>query len=215
MRMNIHTALASVLALTVATAAQADSVKSCEDYPYGASVTEVAAVEGGLKIMATASAPVEFDDKSAIRDAREEAELAARGIIGDFINNKMKNEREMERVVNESREMQGDTKQSARQELVTRMTKLASSSDALLKGVVPLGGCYTKNDEYRVTVGIKPETVAYAEQLSATMGIDAAKTYEAKAAAPAEEVAGAAQAPEGEKTGGTKSFSHDKSLDKF
>ena len=43
---------------------------------------------------------------------------------------------------------------------------MASSSEALLRGVVVLGDCHTPGREVRVTVGIKPETVAQATGLA-------------------------------------------------
>ena len=40
------------------------------------------------------------------------------------------------------------------------------SSQALLRGVITLGDCYTKGTEVRVTVGVKPESINAAEGLA-------------------------------------------------
>jgi hypothetical protein len=69
-------------------------------------------------------------------------------------------------VINETKSMSGQTKQALRTEVKNRVKTLSNSSQALLRGVVPLGDCYTKGREVRVTVGIKPETIASAGNLA-------------------------------------------------
>lgn len=139
--------------------------QSCADYPYrdGLNVEDV---KGGTKILATASASVSFDDIDSIKDAREEAELTAMAAISDFMTRGIKSDQTLNKVVKESRTTSGQQSERVRNELVTRVKNLASSSSALLRGAVVLGDCYTKGREVRVSVGIKPETIKAAENLA-------------------------------------------------
>jgi len=62
--------------------------------------------------------------------------------------------------------MQGTEKENTRQEVIERVKTLRNSSQALLRGVVVLGDCYTKGREVRVSVGLKPETIKTAGTLA-------------------------------------------------
>ena len=50
-----------------------------------------------------------------------------------------------------------------------QIKKISSNSRALLKGAVVVGDCYTPGKVLRVTIGIKPETIAAAEKLKGSM----------------------------------------------
>jgi hypothetical protein len=76
----------------------------------------------------------------------------------------------LDKFIKESKTMSGAGKQIVRNETKVRITSLRNSSNALLRGVVTLGGCYDKGREVRVTVGIKPETVAAAERMVGIIG---------------------------------------------
>ena len=43
---------------------------------------------------------------------------------------------------------------------------VAQNSQALLRGVIPLGDCYTISKDVRMTVGIKSETIDLAENVA-------------------------------------------------
>jgi hypothetical protein len=139
---------------------------SCEEYPYTDGITPLS--EGGnkFKLLSTYSASVNFDDTSAIRDAREEATMQAKAAISAFLSETAKNENDVSRVVDESVTMQGAGKSAIRKEVTQRLMHLAQNSQALLRGVVPLGDCYTALKEVRVTVGIKSETIDLAGNVS-------------------------------------------------
>lgn len=51
-----------------------------------------------------------------------------------------------------------------REETKRTVRSLFSSSTGLLRGILPLGECYTEAKELRITVGVKPETIAQAGQ---------------------------------------------------
>ena len=85
-----------------------------------------------------------------------------------------KNDATIDKVIEESANIKSDSRSTERKantkELKTTLKKLQSSSQALLRGVVPLADCYTKGKELRVTVGIKPETINQAANLATAMG---------------------------------------------
>lgn len=142
---------------------------SCEEYPYTDGMT-VESVDGNkFKILSTYSASVNFDDSSAIRDAREEAQIQAKAQITAFLQETVKSDKDINKVVDESVTMQGTDKSVTRKEVKQTLQHLSQSSQALLRGVVPLGDCYTKSKEVRVTVGIKPETITQAENVAGSV----------------------------------------------
>ena len=130
----------------------------CEDYPYsdGINIEDVA---GGTKILATATTSVSFDDPDSIRDAKDEAKLLAKAEISKFLSETIGSDEAVAKAVNETKSMTGSGKDNVRKEVIDRVKVLRNSSQALLRGVVQLGDCYTKGQEVRVSVGLKPETI--------------------------------------------------------
>lgn len=143
--------------------------QGCTDYPFtnGMNIEEV---EGGVKIIATASVGVSFDDVDALNDARDEATTAAKVLITRFMQEEIRDETAVSRAVRETRSMQGETRQAQRNEVIQRVRNMSGSSAGMLRGVVPLGECYTPGREMRVSVGIKPETTSAAGGLAGQMG---------------------------------------------
>lgn len=159
-----------LLCSAVATNAAA---QGCKDYPYSDGMDPEQIAVG--KFIATGSATVSFDDIDAVKDAREEATLQAKATISKFFTEDIQSDSSISKLVNESKKMSGSGKENLRTEAITRTTKLRNSSQALLRGMVVLGDCYTKGQEVRVTVGIKPESIAAAERLAGNIGASVAK----------------------------------------
>jgi len=143
------------------------TASDCSAYP-GDGI-EVTSTPAGTKIISTGEASVAFDDVDAVRDAREEATIEAKSKISAFLSEGIRSDSEVNRVVNGSTSMQGTEKTALRTETVNRLRKIASSSQALLRGVVVLGDCYTQGKVLRVSVGLKPETIAAAEGMAGGM----------------------------------------------
>ena len=137
----------------------------CEDYPYTDGLN-IEVVEGGTKILATAAATVSFDDADSVRDAKDEATLLAKAAISKFLTETISSDETINKAVNETKSMSGSGKETVRKEVIERVKTLRNSSRALLRGVVPLGDCYTKGAEVRVSVGLKPETINAAGHLA-------------------------------------------------
>ncbi len=142
---------------------------SCEEYPYTDGIN-VEDVQGGVKIISTASTSVAFDDVSAIKSARDEAMMEAKSYISKFLNEGIKSDETISKAINETVTMKGQSKEAERKEVKEILKKMQNSSQALLRGVVPLGDCYTKARELRVSVGVKPDTINQAGNLATGMG---------------------------------------------
>lgn len=135
----------------------------CDDYPFTQGIN-VEDVSGGTKIISTAVVSVSSDDVDSVKDAREEATIEAKTLITAWMQEAVKSQQVIDKAVKETKSMQGDNKTVTRDELTTRVKRLVSSTQGLLRGVVPLAECYTKGRELRVSVGLKPETIAAAEK---------------------------------------------------
>lgn len=141
----------------------------CDDYPYTSGIN-AEDVQGGVKIIATASVGVSFNDVDAVNDARDEATISAKALIARFFQEGVASDETVNRAVNETVSMQGASKSVARTETINRVKQLRNFSSALLRGVVPLGDCYTAGKEMRVSVGLKPETIATAGAAAQAIG---------------------------------------------
>lgn len=175
----------------------------CDDYPYSDGIN-VEDVSGGTKILATASASVSFDDIDAIRDAKDEATLLAKAAISKFINEDISSDESINKAVNETKSMQGDNKENTRNEVIQRVKSLRNSSQALLRGVVVLGDCYTKSKEVRVSVGLKPETIQSAGTVAGGISKSTASNPSTQTAAPTQTPQSSATQPNGANLGLSK-----------
>jgi hypothetical protein len=169
MKMKQRHVLLAATFLGLVSVASVATAASCEEYPYTDGIN-VEDVQGGVKIISTASTSVSFDDVSAIKSARDEAMMEAKSYISKFLNEGIKSEETISKAINETVTMKGQSKEAERKEVKEILKKMQNSSQALLRGVVPLGDCYTKARELRVSVGVKPDTINQAGNLATGMG---------------------------------------------
>jgi len=144
--------------------------QSCVNYPYDEGIDIQDAPGGGIRILATGQVSVSMDDIDSIRDAREEATIEAKAIIAKFLSEEIRSDSQIDKLIKESKQADGKSVQINRTEMTTRVKSLRNSAQALLRGVVPLGSCYTKAREVRITVGLKPETIRAAEGVAGEIG---------------------------------------------
>ena len=95
----------------------------CDSYPLTQGIS-VEDVQGGTKIIATASVSVPFDDQDAVNDARDEATITAKAMIAKFFQEIVTSDEAVNRAVNETRTMQGDDKVVTRRETIERVKRL-------------------------------------------------------------------------------------------
>ncbi len=188
--------------------------EGCDDYPFGAGDLEVhhspaeclvdpkitvpnecgkngkSWVEAGPKILATGVATVDFDDSDEVIDAIQEATMEAKAVISKFFSETIQSDESIETAAKKTIKIvkgpEGDQKTGTKEKVKVTLKRLASHSEALLRGVVKLAECYTKGEKVMVSVGLKPETIAAAEAATGAIGASVAKqptTTEATAAA--------------------------------
>lgn len=187
---------------------------SCESYPYSQGMN-IETVKGGTKIVATASVAVSFDDISSINDAREEATMEAKAMISNFMSEGIHSDHVVNKAISNASTMTGDQKTAIRKETAERVKTLRNTSKALLRGVVPLGDCYTKGREMRVSVGVKPESIAAAGNVAGGMAAGGQGATKSPAAEPSSQGAPAAESPASRPLQGMDGYSNTKRLDNF
>ena len=153
-----------VVAVAMVGTASSAMAQGCRNYPYRDGIDPD--LLAANKYVATSSASVSFDDVDAVKDAREEAEMEAKARLAKFLTEEIKSDSVISKLVDESKTMKGDGKEAVRNESIRRIKVLRNSAQAMLRGVIVLGDCYTKGTEVRVTVGVKPESIKAAEDLA-------------------------------------------------
>ena len=142
---------------------------SCAEYPFTVGGAPEIIDADHYKFLYTSSVAVQFDDISAINDAREEATLEAKAGIAKYLEESLKSDTSINKIVDESVTMQGNQKIAQKKEVKETLKKLGGSTQALLRGVAVLGDCYTKSEEVRVTVGIKSDSIDQAGKIAGAM----------------------------------------------
>lgn len=163
----MKTKLYFFVALLACDASQYVNAGDCSDYPYGRG-TEVIPIEGASvpKILATSRVAPFSDDISDVDDALDEATMMAKAEISKFMSEVVSSEETRNKMIDRMSVVDGEDRQAVSVQ-VDKITKAFSSqSKAMLRGVVVLGDCYTPGKEVRVTVGLKPETLAMAAGLA-------------------------------------------------
>jgi len=151
---------------------QAAFAEDCSDYPYSKGVN-VILVDDGTKILSTAMTSVLFDDMDLYVDALEEAELEAKASISKFLEEEVAKscttDKSIISLVNISNQDGVALKTADATKVKSTLCRMSSTTQSVLRGAVVIGSCYTPGEQVRVTVGIKPETAAAANELSNSM----------------------------------------------
>jgi len=172
-----------LILILLVTAPALSKTGSCDSYPYQAleNVIEFEG-KGRFKILSTGAASVSFDDPNEVMSARREAELLAKRSIAEYINQRLTSEDSISSEIKKSKTNSLATDGSSvsaaqRDEVKKQLTAVTTRADAVLKGALVIGSCYTKGREMRVTVGIKSDTVNNAMNLETLMGAGRATQY--------------------------------------
>jgi hypothetical protein len=187
------------------------NAEDCSTYPLTDGLSVEATSSGGTKFMSTATATVLIDDTGEVIDALREAELYAKANISNFLNETIQNDQSLTKAVNTTVKILGDQKEITKEMVKTQLVSIRNSSQSLLKGVLKLGECYTKGEFVRVTVGLKPETIAMAAMTEASIN-------QASSVSSASEAASNASDVNSSSTGNlnqTQSFSNSSNLSDF
>jgi hypothetical protein len=200
-----------LLIVTMIVLSNTANAEDCSTYPLTDGLSVEATSSGGTKFMSTATATVLIDDTDEVIDALREAELYAKANISNFLNETIQNDQSLTKAVNTSVKIVGDQKEITKEMVKTQLVSIRNSSQSLLKGVLKLGECYTKGEFVRVTVGLKPETIAMAAMTEESIN-------QASTVSSASETASNASDVNSSSTGNlnqTKSFSNSSNLSDF
>ena len=110
------------------------------------------------------------EDISDVDDAYDDATLEAKSAISKFMSELVTSDELRSEVTERLTKQENNNKQKSKTTVENIAKVMSSNSQALLRGVVVLGDCYTPGREVRVTVGLKPETLSQAEGLASATG---------------------------------------------
>ena len=148
----------------------AESVKaSCADYPYVPMQTKFVPKEDGtFSLQMTQEARVRADSQSQKNRALKIAQLRAEQSVSKWIKQELEGKESFSSEAVEEAVENADGVDWKVEEAQTFIESVASSSKNLISGIIPIGSCYEPGKYVRVTVGIKPETMAAANNAAAT-----------------------------------------------
>ena len=142
--------------------------EDCSDYPQTKGIN-VMLVDGGTKILSTAIATVPSDDVKSYLEALVDAELEAKASISKFLEEDISKSCSSNTDTITNFKINGEENSVNYEKAKTQLCKLSSHTQSLIRGAVEIGDCYTPGKLVMVTVGIKPETIVSAEELSDSM----------------------------------------------
>ncbi len=169
MNMNKIMTFSSAVLLSLSAGANVYAA-SCTEYPYRAGLIVEDDNNGNWKLVATGSVDVHFDDVSSVNEARKWATAYAKEEIVKFLEEANSSsdalDKATKQIVEKQSDSKGESKQARESSVRSSLQQLASSASATLRGVLVIGDCYTPAREYRVTVGMKPQTIQAAGNVS-------------------------------------------------
>ena len=161
-----------ILFFSLITLASPSVVKAdgdCSQYRYKAGESKIEPVDGGgLKVIMTAQASVLADDTDLIEMAMEEAKMKGRNEIAKFMKNKISGKDEFSTKMVQDVIINPEGKDFNVNKVKEQLKTMGESVDGIVRGIVPLGSCYQPGKFVRVTMGIKPETIAAAGNMDAS-----------------------------------------------
>jgi hypothetical protein len=139
----------------------------CSDYPLSRGI-DVSAVEGSEipKIISTSVTTPFSTDVDDVNDAYDEAEILAKTGIAKYMAELASSEQLIQSEAIKIAKTSGENRETQSQKTKVILKTISSKASEILTGVLVLGDCYTPGKEVRVSVGLKPETVALATGLS-------------------------------------------------
>ena len=142
--------------------------EDCSDYPLTKGIN-IILVDGGTKILSTSIATVTSDDTKSYLEALVDAELEAKASISKFLEEDISKSCSSNTETITNFKINGEENSVNYEKAKTQLCKLSSHTQSLIRGAVEIGDCYTPGKLVMLTVGIKPETIAAAEELSDSM----------------------------------------------
>lgn len=143
----------------------------CSDYTFGRGIDYQLVDNSEIpKILSTAVAVPFSVDAEDVNDAYIEAEIQAKAQIVKLMEELISSDTKIDEEARKISQIQDDYRTTKVERNKVVLSKISSSANAVLRGVIHLGDCHTPGREVRVTVGIKPETLAVATGLASGIG---------------------------------------------
>jgi hypothetical protein len=124
--------------------------------------------DGTFSLQMTQEASVRADSQSQKNRALKIAQLRAEQSVSKWIKQELEGKESFSTEAVEEAVENADGVDWKVEEAQTFIESVASSSKNLISGIIPIGSCYEPGKYVRVTVGIKPETMAAANNAAAT-----------------------------------------------
>ena len=144
---------------------------SCSDYPYVAMETKfVPKGNGNFSLQVTQQQAVRADSMTQMQRSLKIAQLRGEQAISKFIKQEIEGKDSFNLESVDNMVENADGQDWSTEEATELFENIASSSKNLIRGILPIGSCYEPGKFVRVTVGIKPETIAAAGNVEASSG---------------------------------------------
>jgi len=158
--------LISLLTILIPSRVKAED---CSDYLYKPGQSKIEPVEGGgIKIVVTSQVSVLEDDTDLEEMAREEAKSKGRNEIAKFMKTKISGKDDFSTRMVQNVLINPKGKKYDVTKVKEQLKTMSENVEGVVRGIVPIGSCYQPGKYVRVTMGIKPETIAAAGNMDAT-----------------------------------------------
>ena len=137
----------------------------CDGYPFKDNL-QVTSVDGGSKFISTATVAMQFDDLDEELQAKKEARGNAKGQIINFLEEDISTDEEFDKKVTSQVNVDGDDVSKAKDIVKTMVSSYKINASKVMRGLIQIGDCTNPGEFVKVTVGLKPETIAAAEETS-------------------------------------------------
>ncbi len=147
----------------------ASAFASCANFEGGLGVKVIPLQNDKVKITSTYQVSVLVDDADEVIDALNEARAEARAAILNYMETKLA--KDCKRNTNKITNIQttAESKNFDIKKVKTLVFVLQDNAECALNGSVDVGQCYEPAKYVKLTVGIKPETIAGASNLRRSM----------------------------------------------
>ncbi len=141
----------------------------CSNYPFNPMGTKFEAREDGkFTLLVTMDQAVRADDNNLRMRAQKIALMRGKKEISDFVKQKIAGKDSFSSKFVEDSVTGPEGVEWSTEDATDLMEEIATSSENVIRGIIPLNSCYEPGKYVRVTVGIKPETMQAAGNTDAT-----------------------------------------------
>ncbi len=169
MKSKIISAIVLSTAITTISPLKVNAEGGCSNYPFNPMGTKFEAREDGkFTLMVTMDQAVRADDNNLRMRAQKIALMRGKKEISDFVKQKIAGKDSFSSEFVEDSVTGPEGVEWSSEDATSLMEEISTSSENVIRGIIPLNSCYEPGKYVRVTVGIKPETMQAAGSTEAT-----------------------------------------------